>query len=563
MSFNLMKVAKEQLREKILESLGSCISDGKLPMQPIMKFIIEIPENKEYGDLATNVAMACAKSFKMPPIQIAQTIIDNISLKETYFEKYNIISPGFINFFFKKSWFKDILKGINLHGANYGRSNIGQKEKVMIEFVSANPTGPMHMGNARGGSLGDCLASVLDFCGYNVSKEFYVNDAGNQIEKFGKSLEARYLQIFKGNKDQFPEDGYHGEDIKILAQSFAEINSDNFVNEESDVRIKALVNFSLPKNIAKMKEDLKKYRIEYDNWFKESTLHKNAEIDKVIELLKKNNVVYEKEGALWYQATKYGAEKDEVLIRANGYPTYFAVDIAYHYNKFVVRGFDKAIDIWGADHHGHVARLKGAINALGLENFKLDIILMQLVRFVKDGEIIKMSKRTGESITLDNLLDEVSVDAARFFFNMREYNSHLDFDMDLAVEQSSKNPVYYVQYAYARICSILDKVQGNAFYVLKVEEEGDYLYRSEEKELIKMLAIFPEELEQISFTYDSSDLTKYAINLASIFHKFYNSCRVVSDDKILTSFRLYLCDCTKIVLQNVLSILKIDAPVKM
>ncbi len=581
MSCNLLKLAKEQLREKILESLGESIANGVFPPNPMKNFTIETPANKSFGDLATNVALVCSKSFKMAPVQIAQIIIENINLEDTYFSDYNIVSPGFINFFLKDSWFKDVLININQSNSNYGSCDIGQNKKVMVEFVSANPTGPMHLGNARGGVLGDCLATVLEMCGYNVTREFYINDAGNQIDRFEKSLEARYLEIFQGEEVEFPEDGYHGKDIKVLAELFAEKNADKFLNESPEIRRKALVEFALPRNINKIKQDLKKYKIEYDVWFKESSLYKNNqintdttpdepvnEIEKIIKLLKNTGNVYEKDGAIWLDASKYGGEKDEVLVRANGFPTYFAADIAYHYNKFVTRKFDKVINVWGADHHGHVARLKGVMNILGIDKSRLDIILMQLVRLTKDGQVVKMSKRTGQAITLENLLDEVPVDAARFFFNMREACSHLDFDLSLAIETSSENPVYYVQYAHARICSILSKacdtdVKNVNFENLDKIINLDINWQPEEKELIKLLAQYPCEIEEISKSYDCSMITKYSINLAASFHKFYSTCKVVSDNKDLTTYRLLLSKATKIVLNNILSLMKIEAPEKM
>ena len=565
MASNLVNFIKEQLKEKILESLGVCFSEGKLPAQPIKNFNIEIPANSLHGDLATNVAMVCAKSFKMSPIQIAQIITENINLEDTYFDHYNIVSPGFINIFLKPDWFKDVLLDINNYKENYGKSDIGKGQKVMVEFVSANPTGTMHLGNARGGVLGDCLASVLEMCGYNVTREFYVNDAGNQIDKFGKSLDVRYLQIFKGDEIQMPEDGYHGQDVAELAKLFSEKYGDSFVEKSSEEREKALIEFALPQNIEKLKQDLKRYKIEYDVWFKESSLYKNKTIDKVIELLKESDSIYEKDGAIWYNAIKYGGEKDEVLVRANGFSTYFASDIAYHYNKFVIRNFNKVINIWGADHHGHVARLKGVMKILGVDESKLDIILMQLVRLTKNGEVVKMSKRTGKAITLVDLLDEVPVDAARFFFNMREPNTHLDFDLDLAVKTSSDNPVYYVQYAHARICSILSKAQkgGKHIDVNEFNQTDMRLKTEEEKELIKALALYPCEIENISRSYDCSLITKYGINLASLFHKFYNSCKVVSEDKETTNIRLLLCEATKTVINNLLSLMKIEAPEKM
>lgn len=566
MPLNFVKLAKEQLREKILEALGICITNEKLPAFPIKNFTIEIPANRAHGDFATNIAMVCAKSFKMSPLSIAQIITENMNFEDTYFSRYNIVSPGFINVFFKDEWFKDVLLGINNDKNDYGRSNIGLKKKVMVEFVSANPTGPMHLGNARGGVLGDCLASVLETCDYDVTREFYVNDAGNQIYKFGKSLEARYLQIFKGEEAvEFPEDGYKGQDITELAKLFSEKYSDKYVKVSSEERCNALVEFALPINIEKLKKDLGRYKINYDVWFKESSLYKNKSIEKIINLFKETDSVYEKDGALWFNASKYKAGKDEVLVRANGFSTYFVADIAYHYNKFVTRNFDKVINVWGADHHGHVARLKSAISVLGIDRDRLDIILMQLVKLTQKGQTVKMSKRTGKSITLVDLLDEVSVDAARFFFNMREASSHLDFDLDLAVEKSSENPVYYVQYAHARICSILTRAKSSGvnFDVDVFNNQNFDFPIDEERDLIKMLALYPVEIETVARTYDCSLITKYAINLASIFHKFYSNCKVVSDIEEITNARLLICICTKIVLNNTLSLMKVEAPEKM
>ena len=433
---------------------------------------------------------------------------------------------------------------------------------MMVEFVSANPTGPMHMGNARGGALGDCLAAVLDWAGYDVTREFYVNDAGNQIEKFGKSLEARYLQIYQGEEAvPFPEDGYHGEDIKIRAQEFADIHGDAYVDAEEKERRNALVAYALPKNIEGLKTDLEKYRITYDVWFRESTLHESGAIDDIVKTLSEKGLTYEKDGAIWYKATAYGGEKDEVLIRANGNPTYFAADIAYHYNKFAVRGFDRVINVWGADHHGHVARLKGAMDAIGLNGNRLDIVLMQLVRLTRDGEVVRMSKRTGKAITLTDLLDEVPIDAARFLFNMREPGSQMEFDLGLAVEQSSQNPVYYVQYAHARICSILKNLAAEG--ISPKERQLDDLLcftQPEEIELIRHMAIYPSEILESARTYDPARITRYVIELANKFHKFYNACRVKGEAEDVMQARLALCLATRTVIRNVLTMLKINVP---
>ena len=409
------------------------------------------------------------------------------------------------------------------------------------------------------------LAAALDACGYDVTREFYINDAGNQIEKFGLSLEARYLQIYKGEEAvPFPEDGYHGEDIKERAQQYADEHGDCLLNLSEAERRQALVDFALPKNIEKLRTDLEKYRITYDVWFPESTLHQSGAVKAVVDELTSRGMTYEKDGAIWYKATEFGGEKDEVLVRANGNPTYFTADIAYHKNKFVDRHFERVINVWGADHHGHVARLKGAMDAIGLDGSKLDIVLMQLVRLMKDGEPYRMSKRTGKSITLSDLTDLVPIDAARFFFNMREPNSTLDFDLDLAVEESSQNPVYYVQYAHARICSILKNLTAQNIHPRTCTlEELQLLSAPEEKELIRKLAQCPQEIINAAKNYDPARMTHYLMDVATLFHKFYNACRVQGEDEKLMQARISLCLATRIVLANLLKLLKITAPESM
>lgn len=556
--------ANDKLKNAISSAIVQAIENGTLPQAEIPEFTTEVPADVAHGDRASNAAMVCAKNFHMAPRKIAQIIAENINLSGTYFDRVEIAGPGFLNFFLSPKFYVDVLKDIKNCGADYGRSDWGKKQKVMVEFVSANPTGPMHMGNARGGALGDCLASVLDAAGFDVTREFYVNDAGNQIQKFGRSLEARYLQIFKGDTVEFPEDGYHGEDIKERAAEFAELYGDKYVNAGSSARQKALVDFTLPKNIEKMKSDLEKYGIVYDNWFFESTLHSDGELDEAMQILKDKGMTYEKDGALWYKATELGAEKDEVLIRQNGNPTYFAVDIAYHRNKFVKRGFQRCIDVWGADHHGHVARMKGAMNAIGLDGDKLDIVLIQLVRLVRNGEVVRMSKRTGKAIQLGDLLDEVPADAARFYFNLREANTQMDFDLDLAVRHDSQNPVYYVQYAHARICSILKALAADGIYPRDcTDDELALLTAPEEKDLIRHLSACTGEIIASARDYDPARMTRYIITAATLFHKFYTACRVKGENESLTAARLYLCQDTAVVLRNVLSMFKITAPESM
>lgn len=560
---NPVSSAKKQLKGIIIKAAGQAVEKGALPKGQLPEFTVEIPGDTSHGDFATNAAMVSAKAFKTAPRKIAEAICAEMDLADSYFEKYDIAGPGFINFSLNHAWFGDVINAIMNEKQDYGKSDFGRNKKVVVEFVSANPTGPMHIGNARGGAIGDCLAAIMDCAGYNVKKEFYINDAGNQIDKFAISLSVRYLQLFLGNDaPELPENAYRGTDIIDHAKSFAKTHGDKYVGTDEKTRQSALVDYALPLNIAGLKADLKKYRIEYDVWFRESSLHESNEVQKTIDLLTEKGLTYRQDRAVWYKATEFGAEKDDVLVRANGIPTYFAADIAYHYNKFAVRGFDIAINIWGADHHGHVARLKGAMDAVSLDGDKLDIVLMQMVRLMRNGEPVKVSKRTGESITLVNLLDEIPIDAARFFFNMRECNSHLDFDLDLAVAQNNSNPVYYVQYAHARICSIIKNLKEEGF---QPKSTGDYrlLSTPDEIELIRHLAKLPEDIVEAAKAYDPARITRYSLELASLFHKFYNSCKVKGNDDNLTQARLNLCAAVNIVLKNVLAMLKITAPESM
>ena len=532
----------ENLRKQIEAAVKAAMDKGELPAGELPSFIIEEPADRSHGDIATNVAMAGARVFRMAPAKAAQIILDNIDLDNSLIEKYEIAGPGFINFFLSKRYFAEVLHEIEREGDNYGASDYGQGVKVMVEFVSANPTGPMHLGNARGGALGDCLAAVLDKAGYDAYREFYVNDAGNQIEKFACSLEARYMQLFDAGFP-FPEDGYQGADIIERAEQVRDEFGDKYVNADSEERRKALVDFALPRNIKRMQDDMEKYRIHFDNWFMESTLHESGAVKAVVDTLTEKGLTYEKDGAIWYKnkdvcteiLLKQGKKqdyidklelKDDVLIRSNGHPTYFAADIAYHKNKFD-RGFEKLINVWGADHHGHVMRLKGAMDAVGYNGDNLDIRLLQLVKLVRDGQIVTMSKRTGKAIQLRDLLDEVPVDSARFIFNTREASTQMDFDLDLAIQQDSQNPVYYVQYAHARICSILRNLEAEGISARScTDEELCLLGAPEEVELIHLLSSFDSEIVAAARDYDPTKITKYVTNVATYFHKFYNACRV-------------------------------------
>ena len=561
----LVQKATDDLKQAIAAAVNTAIQAGTLPEGPLPAFTLEVPADRSHGDWAANIAMAGARAFKCAPRKIAEAITANIDLASSYFDRVEIAGPGFLNFYLKPQFYTDILRDVAALGSRYGHSDFGKKERIMVEFVSANPTGPMHMGNARGGATGDCLAAVLDCAGYDVWREFYVNDAGNQIEKFGISLEARYLQIFQGEENvKFPEDGYHGDDIREHVRQYAGAYGDCLLRVSAEERRKALVDYALPKNIAKMKTDMDKYRIHYDEWFLESRLHKDGELEEVIRILQDKGLTYESEGALWYKATKFGGEKDEVLRRQNGNPTYFLADIAYHRNKFEKRGFSRCIDVWGADHHGHVARMKGAMDAIGLDGDKLDIVLIQLVRLVRGSEVVRMSKRTGKAIQLADLLDEVPVDAARFLFNMREASSQMDFDLDLAVQQDSQNPVYYVQYAHARICSLFKKLGvQNPCAADCTDEELALLTAPEELELIRHISAFTNEIIGAAQDYNPARITHYVIMLANLFHRFYTACRIRGEEEHLAKARLALCAAVRTVIRNVLLMFNIDAPESM
>jgi len=559
----LVKETQDKLNEIIIAAVKSATAKGELPESDMPSFIIEKPSDKKNGDFSTNIAMAGARCYHKAPKMIAESIVNSLDLDGTLIDRAEIAGPGFINFYLSDDYYSRIVLDAVEQGENYGRSDYGNGKKMLVEFVSANPTGPMHIGNARGGAIGDCLASVLDAAGYYVQREFYINDAGNQIEKFATSLEVRYLQLC-GKEIEMPEDAYHGADITEHAKAFYKINGDKYADTESKERRDALVGYALPKNIDGLERDLKKYRIVYDKWFRESSLHNDGSVQKVINTLKEKGVTYEQDGALWFKASEFGNDKDIVLVRANGLPTYIVPDIAYHYNKLVTRGYDKAIDVLGADHHGYVPRMKAALTALGLDADRLDAVIMQMVRLVRDGETIKLSKRSGKAITLNTLLEEVPIDAARFFFNLREPNSHFDFDLELAAKQSSENPVYYVQYAHARICSILNKAKEQGFEMtIPSVEELNALNSSEERELISHLANLTDEIISAAKGYDPAKITHYVVELATLFHKFYNAQRVMVDDKKLMNARLYLCTAVKSTIKNILTMLKIDAPESM
>lgn len=560
---NLISDAFIQAKELVMKAMGELVADGTFPAEPVPAFNTEIPADSKNGDVSTNAAMVCARPFRNNPRKIAEAIVSKIDLNGSYFARCEVAGLGFINFFYSPEWYATVVATVLEQKEKYGETDLGTGKSVLVEFVSANPTGPMHIGNARGGAIGDCLASVLEKAGYEVAREFYINDAGNQIEKFKTSLEVRYLQIYKP-ETELPEDAYKGQDIIDHANAFNEIYGDKYVNADSEERRQALCDFALPKNIQKLHDDLGKYRIQYDKWFNESTLHKDGSVQRVIEQLKASGYTYEKDGALWFKTTEFGDEKDRVLVRENGVPTYLVPDIAYHYNKLAVRKFDKAVDIFGADHHGYIARIKASMTALGVDADRLDIVIMQMVNLVRNGEKYKLSKRSGKAITLSTLLDEIPIDAARFFFNLREPNSHFDFDLDLAVSQTSQNPVYYVQYAHARICSVLKKMNEEGIEVKSLDKAAlSVLTAPEEQEMIKHLATLPNVINEAAKAYDPAKVTKYVIDLATMYHKFYNNCRIMGEDESVMQARLSLSLAVKQVIKNILDMLKITCPESM
>ena len=580
---NMIQQAKQQVADLTAAAYEKAAAAGTLPAGAEVKATIEIPKDTSHGDYASSFAMAGAKALHMAPRAIAQTIVDNLELEGSFFDKVEIAGPGFLNFTLGAKWYGEVLSAIEAEGADYGSTDEGKGEKVMVEFVSANPTGPMHMGNARGGVLGDTLANVLKRDGCDTWKEFYVNDAGNQVHKFAVSINARYMQIILGEENfEFPEEGYHGNDIKELAQAIYDMHGDSWKALPEEERLERLAEYGLSVNIPKMKADLRRYGIEYDLWFMESELHDSGYVEETVQMLTAKGWTYEKDGALWLNTTALLKEKflregktreqvdkldlkDDVLRRANGFYTYFAADIAYHRNKFDKRGFDKVINIWGADHHGHVARLQAALDGLGLDGSnRLVIVLMQLVNLLQDGKPVRMSKRSGKAIALHDLLDEISVDAARYFFNSRSSTTPLDFDLDLAVRQDSENPVYYVQYAHARICSLIANLAGEGEGVKAAADiDAALLTDPTERALIKALSQLPDEIHQAAKAYDPSRINRYLVSLAGDFHRFYNACRIKGEEPAVLSARLKLADSVRSVIANCLALLGVSAPEKM
>lgn len=561
---NAYEFARAEATRVVEAAYRKASAAGALPAGDIPPVTVETPKDAANGDWACTFAMQCAKPLRMAPRRIAEALVDSLDLSGSCFDTVEIAGPGFLNFTLGQSWYEKAVRAIGQLGADYGRTQTAKPEKVMVEFVSANPTGPMHMGNARGGVLGDCLAEVLAWAGNDVTREFYINDAGNQVDKFAHSVEGRYIQQVRGEDAiDFDPSWYQGDDIRALARELVEQYGDSLLDKTPEERFAVIAGYGLPANIARMERDLKRYKIDYDVWFRESTLHDSGYVKETIDLLTEKGATYETEdGALWLRSTAFGCDKDDVLRRANGFYTYFAADIAYHRNKFAERGFDRVINIWGADHHGHVKRLQCALDALGLDgSHRLEIVLMQLVRMMQGGEVVRMSKRTGKSLTLTDLLDEIPVDAARFFFNSRAAETQMEFDLDLAIRQDSDNPLYYVQYAHARICSVIKNcVQDGVAMPDLLTVDLSVLTGADERRLIKQLALLPEEIAQAAAGRDPSRLNKYAVALAQQFHHFYNACRIKCDDPALCAARLALCIAARQTIANTLGLIGVDAP---
>ncbi len=558
---NLIEQAKKQAAKVVLDAYHAAVADGTLPEGDVPAVAVEIPKDTKNGDYASSFAMQCARALHMAPRKIAEALREEMALDGTYFEEVSIAGPGFLNFRLGKKWYADAVQLVADMGSDYGRVQAEKPEKIMVEFVSANPTGPMHMGNARGGVLGDCLAEVLSWAGNDVTREFYINDAGNQVDKFAHSVEGRYIQQLRGEDAVvFDESWYQGADIRELAAELVRLHGDRLLDLDGEERRKVIVEYCLPANISRMQRDLERYKIHYDVWFRESGLHDSGYVKETVDMLTAKGATYEKEGALWLRSTDFGCDKDDVLRRANGFYTYFAADIAYHRNKFEKRGFDRVINIWGADHHGHVLRLKRALDALDLDGSnRLEIVLMQLVRMMQGGEVVRMSKRTGKSLTLSDLLDEISVDAARYFFNSRAAETQMEFDLDLAVRQDSDNPLYYCQYAHARICSLLRKMEEQG---IRVPDSADLtvLEEPEELALVKQISLLPEEITLAAAERDPSRMNKYAVALCAQFHRFYNACRIKEAEGVVRDARIVLCRAARQTILNVLTLIGVDAP---
>ena len=551
---------KQILATAIKAAAQKAIDAGTVKGGELPEVLLEVPPQKEFGDFATNFAMQSARVLKCNPRMIAQAVVDNMDC--AYVEKMEIAGPGFINFYLKQDWIYDVLAGIIAEGENYGNLVSDCKEKIQVEYVSANPTGPLHVGHGRGAAVGSALANLMKAAGMDVSREFYINDAGNQINNLAASVNARYLEQL-GQTVEFPENGYHGHDIIETAERIVRIYGDRFLNMSEEERLQEFRTIALKEKLAALKEDLEAFNVTYDHWFSEQTLHDANAIKSACDLLTERGYLYEQDGALWLKATEYGDDKDRVVIRDNGIPTYFAADIAYHRDKYA-RGFDRVINLWGADHHGYIARMKAAVGALGYHPDQLEVLILQMVSLYRNGELVKMSKRTGQSVTLNELIEEVGTDAARFFFVMRSIDSQLDFDLTLATEKSNENPVYYIQYAHARICSIMRQLEEAGIAVMPATEAKlNTLVEASELELIKKLGEYPEMIAGAAKERAVHRVAHYVHDLAGLFHSFYNQCRILGVDSDLQQARIALVKTVGHVIRHALSILGVSAPERM
>ena len=549
---------KEILAQSIKDAAQRAIEAGTVKAGELPTVVLEVPPQKEFGDFATNFAMQAARSLKCNPRMVAQAVADNLNC--AYIDKTEIAGPGFINFYLKQDWIYSLLSNILAQGDAYGNLQQENPEKIQLEYVSANPTGPLHVGHGRGAAVGSALANLMKAAGYDVTREYYINDAGNQIENLAASVNARYLALM-GVECEFPENGYHGVDIIDTAKRIVKIYGDKFMQMEEEDRLHEFKTLALKEKLAALKEDLQAFNVDFDVWFSEKTLHEEGRIKAACDYLLERGYMYEKDGALWLKSTEYGDDKDRVVIRDNGIPTYLAADIAYHRDKFE-RGFDHVINLWGADHHGYIARMKAAVGALGYSPEQLEVLILQMVSLYRNGELVKMSKRTGQSVTLNELIEEVGTDAARFFFIMRSIDSQLDFDLTLATEKSSDNPVYYVQYAYARICSILRQIAEEN---IAIDEKAPLTSLTAEVEinLIKKLGEYPELIAGAAKERAPHRVAHYVYELASLFHSFYNQCRILGVEPEVQQARLLLVIAVSHVLKHALDILGISAPERM
>lgn len=549
---------KMRLAEKIRQTAQKAIAEGVVKEGALPKVLLTVPPKKEFGDFATNFAMQSARSLHCNPRVLAQYIVEHLT--GGYVQKAEIAGPGFINFYLNPDWVWDMLAEIVEAGENYGNLSPVAGEKIQLEYVSANPTGPLHVGHGRGAAVGSALGNLLKAAGYQVEREYYINDAGNQMDNLARSVNARYLEL-SGRTCEFPEDGYHGQDIVETARRILNKYGDKFLQMEEAERLEQFKTIAYEEKLAALREDLEHFNVHFDSWFSEKTLHEGNKIKEACDTLLAKGYMYEKDGALWLKSTEFGDDKDRVVIRDNGVPTYFAADIAYHTNKFQ-RGFDRVINLWGADHHGYIARMKAAMQCMGFRPEQLEILVLQMVRLLRDGQEVKMSKRTGQSVTLNELIEEVGTDAARFFFIMRSIDSQLDFDLDLAKKKSNDNPVFYVQYAHARICSILRQVEEAG---IRVDGKGNYKRLTEpvEIDLIKKLGEYPEMLAQAAADRAVQQVAHYVYDLAGLFHSAYNQCRILGVDEELQQARLAMVLAVGHVLRHGLDILGVSAPEKM